>query len=506
MPGTNFLGTSDSTELQLQVRGGSGAIANSLILNTNGSLQRDTAGTVRGANAVDLQAARSSATYVAAGAYSVIGGGEHNGIAPSADGATISGGSSNTINDGSIYSTIGGGRLNAIDTNAQYATIGAGGENTIGPAANFSTIGGGSENAIYSSASQATIGGGRANSVGVGSDYSTIAGGFFNRVFAGTTHATIGGGEDNRIRPGAAHSTIIGGFRNDIGDNAEYATISGGLSNDIRATADYATIGGGQDNLIDVFATYSTIGGGRSNSIGDSADYATIGGGRLNGIRAHGDYSTIGGGFGNVIDGQSSVIPGGRGLTLNADRSFGFLSNDGSNGMTISESDVAVFGNTNLWLANNTGTASQLRFYEPNVSTGPFPSTDFYVSFEAPPLNAPIEYVLPAAKPTQVGEVLKVSSVNGDVVTLTWGTDNTTAGRDGSDVQSSIGAPDDGSRLDSRMKRLAAQLEAGGQLHEAQMERIEALQTAIHAMQRHVPVSSSERIESKENVSVQSAE
>src|SRR5690606_9068554 len=51
IPGTNFLGTTDSVALQMQVRGGSGTIANSLILNENGSLQRDTGGVARGANA-----------------------------------------------------------------------------------------------------------------------------------------------------------------------------------------------------------------------------------------------------------------------------------------------------------------------------------------------------------------------------------------------------------------------------------------------------------------------
>ena len=131
-PGTNFLGTTDSTAVQIQVRDGNGTIANSVILNENGSLQRDPAGDVRGLNAIDLQIARSLATEVAASDYGVIGGGQNNSIAPSADYSTISGGFSNAIRDSAIYATIGGGALNTIDTNARYAVIGAGRENTIG--------------------------------------------------------------------------------------------------------------------------------------------------------------------------------------------------------------------------------------------------------------------------------------------------------------------------------------------------------------------------------------
>ena len=506
IPGTDFLGTTDSTALQLQVRGGSGTIANSLILNENGSLSQDSAGDERGADAVDLQIARNAVTQVAAGPYGLIGGGEKNGIAPSADHSTIGGGWNNAIRDGADYGTIGGGRDNTIDTNAQYVAISGGQQNTAGAGADYSTISGGRIHDIDSTTLHATIGGGSINLVGSGSHNSTIGGGTGNTIGRGTDHGTIGGGGGNRIDNAARYSTISGGDANRIYANTEYATLTGGLFNYIRSGADYATIGGGRNNEVKPSAAYSMIGGGRSNVIHDSAEYATIGGGRSNNVQADADYSTIGGGWANNIDGQSSVIPGGRGLTLNADRSFGFLANADSNDMTISESDVAIFGNANLWLANNTGTPSQIRFYESNSTTGPFPSTDYYISFEAPPLGDTIEYVLPASKPTQAGEVLKVSSVNGDIVTLTWGTDNTTAGRDGSDIPSAIAAPDDGSDVESRMRKLAAQLGAGEQLREAQMKWIETLDTEMQWLKQQGAVPTSEGIESKENVNVQSAE
>ncbi len=504
IPGTYFLGTTDSVAFQIQVRGGSGTIANSLILNENGSLQRDTTGDARGLSAIDLQIARSAATQVAASDYSVIGGGQDNSIIATADHATIAGGGTNLIRQGAVYSTIGGGFGNKIDTNAQYAVIGAGKENAIGTEANYSTIGGGEENAIDSTTLQATIGGGRANLIGSGSHKSAIGGGWFNRIKPGSRASTIAGGESNLMKDSASFSTIFGGASNRIGFSTDYATIGGGVAHEINDNSDYSTIGGGYENLIDNYATNSSLGGGRANTIHDSTDYATIPGGRLNGIREDGDYSAIGGGWGNVIDGQNSVIPGGRALTLNADRSFGFLANGGSNNMTISESDVAVFGNANLWLANNTGVASQIRFYEPNTATGGFPGTNYYTSFEAPGLGETIEYVLPAAKPSQTGEVLKVSSINGNVVSLKW--ELATAGtyRD-VDVPTAIATPDGGSGLEIRMKRLESQIQAREQLLEAQKKQIQALCAELHALKEQGDGSSSEEIESTQNANVRNA-
>lgn len=505
-PGTSFLGTTDSAALQIQVRGGSGTIVNSLILNENGSLQRDSAGNVRGTGAVDLQIARSVATQVAASEYSVIGGGQNNAIASTADGATISGGSSNAISDSAIYSTIGGGTLNTIDTGARYAVIGAGRENAIEAGGDYATIGGGYQNLIESAATHGTIGGGWYNKLRSGAHYSTIGGGTYNRIELGSTYGTIGGGEDNAIYDSARYSTIGGGGSNRIRYGTNYATVGGGYRNYIDAAADYSTIGGGQTNEVGDYATHSSIGGGRTNVIGDSADYATIGGGRSNSIGSQSDYSTIGGGRSNVIDGQYSVIPGGKSMTLNADRSFGFLANDGSGNMTISESDVAVFGNANLWLANNTGTASQIRFYEPNSVTGNFPGSAYYTSFEAPPLSNSIEYILPAAQPTQVGQVLKVSAISGNTITLTWGTDNTVAARDGSDVPTAIAVPDSSSGLENRMKKLETQIEAREQRLERQKEQIQALRAEVQALEKQEDQLSAERTVQKGNVNEQHAE
>jgi hypothetical protein len=113
--GTNFLGTTDGVATELRVEN-SGTINNSVILNTNGSIQHDNpssvvgyvAGNARGFNAVDLQSYRSVATQVASGDYSTVGGGRNN-IASSGY-STVGGGNSNTASGN--YSTVCGGQNN----------------------------------------------------------------------------------------------------------------------------------------------------------------------------------------------------------------------------------------------------------------------------------------------------------------------------------------------------------------------------------------------------------
>ena len=191
----------------------------------------------------------------------------------------------------------------------------------------------------------------------------------------------------------AAHSataTAAGG--NKRGANAvDWQTLRS-LATEI-ASGTAAVIGGGGGNTAS--GTYSTIAGGLGN--GATQGYATIGGGAAN--AANGAYSTIGGGVNNTINAGSSAIPGGSGLTLNGTGSFGFLANHaGTNAMAIAENNVAVFANTNLWLANNDANPSELRFYEANtVTNGNFPPAALnYTAFKAQPQTANITYTLPA--------------------------------------------------------------------------------------------------------------
>jgi len=193
-------------------------------------------------------------------------------------------------------------------------------------------------------------------------------------------------------------------------------------------------------------------------------------------------------------------------MTLNADRSFGFLANDGSGNMTISESDVAVFGNADLWLANNTGAASQIRFYEPNTTTGAFPGSVYFTSFESPPLDDTLVYILPSSKPFQVGQVLQVSAMNGDTISLRWGYVTLRAGRDGSDIPTAIAVPDDGDGLESRINRLEGLVTTREQLLGTQKRQIQTLRAAVQALELQGAERSSVEGESKDNTKVRNAE
>jgi hypothetical protein len=84
--------------------------------------------------------------------------------------------------------------------------------------------------------------------------------------------------------------------------------------------------------------------------------------------------------------------------------------------MTISNNEVAVFANTDLWLANNNGAAGALRFYEAQATTGAFPAAGInYTSFEAGSQTADITYTLPPAQ-GGAGQVLH----NDGSGNLTW--------------------------------------------------------------------------------------
>jgi hypothetical protein len=173
------------------------------------SIQRG-GGNQRGLHAVDLQSARSAATQVASGNYSVIGGGQDNTASGAA--ATVGGGFTNTA--GGNTATVGGGALNTAS--GDLATIGGGAQNqAIG---SYAAVGGGYQN--IASGQYATVGGGQENT----------ASGFF---------ATVGGGVDNTASGNTA--TVGGGWLNTASGVA--ATVGGGSSN--TASGDYSAIPGG---------------------------------------------------------------------------------------------------------------------------------------------------------------------------------------------------------------------------------------------------------------------
>jgi len=254
-PGTDFLGTTDNTALELKV-------------NTVRAFRLEPAG----------------------GSVNVLGGASVNAISPGALSVTISGGGwpggANEVTDD--LGTVGGGRGNqagdeaGTTTDAQHATVGGGRFNTA--SGSESTVGGGDDN--LANGGHATIGGGWDNqAAGV---LSVIAGGGFNTVSGDS--ATIAGGEQNNA--GGQGATIGGGAKNVT--SADFATIGGGGG---------GTAGDGNQ----VTALGGTVGGGRTNTA--SGNLAAVGGGFQN--VASGQGSFIGGGNGNAANGDRAVIGGG---------------------------------------------------------------------------------------------------------------------------------------------------------------------------------------------------
>lgn len=320
----------------------------------------------------------------------IIGGFHTNSVASGATGGTISGGGTNG-SPNRIFSnngTIGGGRANVIDTASINATIAGGATNTIAST-------GGAEN-------------------------GTIAGGLLNTIQSGD-HTTISGGFNNQIQTEAFGSTVSGGTNNVIGSHT--SVMGGGNQNVIGTSAQFSVAGGGDQNYIGNSAFGTTIAGGVKDTVESSASYSVIGGGNLNAIRSSATGSTIAGGLANAIDSgaTNTTIAGGRGLTLSGSGSFGFLGgNTGSNNMTVSSSHTAVFGNTDLWLANNDTTASRILFFEANSSAGAFPNGTNYTSFEAGAQSADISYILPVS--TAPSSTVKAGLLQLDTATgqLSW--------------------------------------------------------------------------------------
>ncbi|MCB0713866.1 MAG: hypothetical protein KDD67_16175 [Ignavibacteriae bacterium] len=394
----NYLGTLDAVPLRMVVNS-----TERLVLNTNGSIQRDAGGSGRGVEAVDIQVSRANVTEVASGDYSVIGGGVNN--TASSLSATVGGGRENRA--ANSYSVVSGGRTN--EATGFYSVVGGGQSNE---ATNFYSAAGGGQNnkatGFYS-----VVGGGQNNQAT--NFYSVVGGGQSNKAIG--SYAVISGGQSNQA---TGFRGFVGGGGVNFASGA-LAAVAGGEDN--GASGDNAFVGGGYSNRASNLASV-TAGGGENVA---SGEYAAVLGGEIN--IASGTHSFVGGGRLNTAAGDYSAISGGYGLTLDAatDGSFGFLGgNSGANGMTISTPDIAVFGNVDMWLANNNGTGSQLRFFEPDATpgSGAFPNGSHYTSFEARTQSADINYLLPDV-PGGVGDILAIDAIAGTQISLDWTSDAT---------------------------------------------------------------------------------
>lgn len=246
-------------------------------------------------------------------------------------------------------------------------------------------------------------------------DYNTIGGGRFN--IAGSNDATPGN---------AQYATVAGGSVNQA--RAQGATVAGGESNTASGTD--AVVAGGLNNQAS--GVNSAVGGGSGNSA--SGQNTTVAGGATNAVT--GTYGAVTGGQNNTIATGSdySAVLGGRGLTLSGAGSLGFQSNNaaGANNVSIAAANTAYLGNVNLWLGNNDGTARQVRFYEPQATSGAFPAAGVnYVAFQAPVIASTNDqtYTLPSTIGT-AGQVLRIATTpapTATAATLEWGLPATTA-------------------------------------------------------------------------------
>ncbi len=306
------------------------------------------------------------APNVAAGARSVVGGGQANRAEGSC--ATVAGGRDNQARF--EYDTVAGG----IDNRAAGPITMAGTTTIPGPA----FVGGGLQNAAdgvmsvvaggawnvasgYSafiggghtnlaSATEAAVGGGTLN--WAGGRAAAIAGGWYNSatgeyasVGGGSTNAasgmwtTVGGGFINTAS--GARSVVAGGTGNEASGFAStvgggewnlaggaYGVIAGGIDN--RASALNTSVGGGLANVAE--GHFGTVAGGNANT---ASSEATIGGGVFN--RASGHGSTIGGGVGNSSPGLFAVVPGGRSNSASGEYSLaaGYRAQANSNGAFV---------------------------------------------------------------------------------------------------------------------------------------------------------------------------
>ena len=194
-------------------------------------------GNKRGTYATDWQKKRSSATNVASGNYSVIGGGESNRASE-------------------VYATISGGFLNTVTGNR-------------------GTVAGGQEN--QASSAYTFVGGGKSNTASLTS--AAVVGGQSNT--ASSFYSFVGGGESNEAKT-SSYATCVGGNLNDA--TGQYSFAGGGVSNTASGTG--SSISGGNTNTAS--GNYSFIGGGLGNTTNGS--FSAIFGGRLGTTRGINSY------------------------------------------------------------------------------------------------------------------------------------------------------------------------------------------------------------------------
>ncbi len=296
--------------------------------------------------------------------------------------AVVGGGQSNTALG--VYSVIAGGSTDTVTSVGYSAAIAGGIYNKVAEA--YGSIGGGLHNSVYGQGG--TIAGGSFN---LDSSMSgAIGGGIGNKIDGSSVNSLIAGGDSNLVR--LAFGSAIGGGTYNIVD-ADLAGIASGSSH--HNTGENSFIGGGGSNRIGI-TFFNTIGGGNNNRIDSLTDFSFIGGGKNNTIKGFNsfnisdfssNFSVLSGGLNNTVFGHTSAIVGGRNLKVGSN-TFGFSTEETAINLST-DSGIAFFGGTDLWLHNDDNIARKIKFFEMNDSGSQF------TSFRAGSMQSNVEYVLP---------------------------------------------------------------------------------------------------------------
>ena len=302
-----------------------------------------TGGNARGANAVDWQTLRSTASMVASSTGSVLVGGQNN--TSSAYTSFVGAGANNYAQSGNSF--VGGGNGNVINGGGSYGAIVAGGSNAI--SSPYSFIGGGLSNtgAGYYN----FIGGGFTNS-GTASAAVTTQSGTMNATTAVTLSGSNASIKVGQLITGTSiasytYVAAISGTSLTLSQNASgsststlsfytpHGVVVGGGNN--QATGSYSFIGGGGDagtagNRNVASGAWSTVVGGIKNTASGVGSF--VGGGGTDGTSifanlASGINSLIAGGWNNQATGGYSVATGGQ--TNISSNSFSFVGGGSNN-------------------------------------------------------------------------------------------------------------------------------------------------------------------------------
>ena len=284
-----------------------------------------TGGNARGANAVDWQTTRFTATNVASGAQSVIVGGYANSSVGT--GCFVGSGYGNSV--GGFVGVIGGGQNNSISSSTIYSGIVSGQANTASGYFNF--VGGGftnsgtasaavtTQSATMNATTAVTLSGSNANiKVGQYISGTSIANDTYVAAISGTSltlSKVASGSSTSTLSFFTPHGVVVGGGNNTA--TGSYSFIGGGgdagtAGNRNVASGDWSFVGGGTKNTAS--GLYSSVNGANNTASGTGSVVA--GGGvyaaqGFLGNQASGLSSFIGAGLGSLSSGSYSFIGAG---------------------------------------------------------------------------------------------------------------------------------------------------------------------------------------------------